>query len=88
MPNTNHGNGESKPLTDKQLRELAELILQNDERINQLFDFVTELKLDAIACGRPVKDAQKWQANARERATISELARINRWRMRKSLGLD
>jgi hypothetical protein len=77
-----------KPLTDEQLRMLAELILQSDERIDTLFEMVLELSTLAGQAGWKVTDAQEKKASARQQASASALAKSQRQRLRKSLGLD
>jgi hypothetical protein len=88
MPSKNGGNGKSHRLTDEQLKSLAELTLQNDERIEQLWDMVIELKLAAIRAGWKLKDAQEWQDAARSRSESAGIDTIQRQRFRKSLGLE
>ncbi|MDE2104876.1 MAG: hypothetical protein KGL39_47000 [Patescibacteria group bacterium] len=82
MPNKN-----GKVMTQEEHKMLAELTLQNDERIEQLFDEVIELKLAAISAGWHLKNAQEWRVSAQERAKVAELQKIQRQRLRKSLGL-
>jgi hypothetical protein len=85
----NGSNGKGKPLTNEQLKMLAELTLQNDERIEQIIGDLIELKIAAIEYGfwprvdeQPLKDAR------RNRADLALLDKSQRQRLRKSLGLS
>jgi hypothetical protein len=81
-----HKNG--KVMTQEEHKMLAKMLLMQAAEIERLWDIVYELKLDAIAAGRPVPDASKWEEGniARKRGVgIDQLQRDKLW---KSLGLD
>lgn len=82
------GNGHNpRNLTPEQLKSIAELTLQNDERIEQLWDMVVELKLLASKAGWAIPDAKVWQDVFQERAASCEALKNARQRLRESLGL-
>jgi hypothetical protein len=83
-----HNNGKGIHLTDDQKKNLIIQIQQNGDAIDDLWDSVIELKSLAIAAGKQVKNAQAWQASARNRANTSSGRRTMRKKFFDSLGLD
>ena len=82
-------NGDSKyRLEPDQLKTVVGLTLQNDERIERLWDIVVELKLALIEAGLKVPDAQKWQETSLKRAQGASIQKMQQRRLRTSLGLD
>lgn len=86
----NSKNGDSKyRLEPEQVKSLVELLIQCDERIEQLWDQMLKLRLALNDLG-VVKssDAPQMKVAVQKRAEVSELEKIQRQRLRKSLGLD
>ena len=68
---------------------LAQLTIQNDERIEQLIDAIIEIKILLIESGAwPRTDEQPLKDARRRRADAASLEKNQRRRLRKSLGLD
>jgi hypothetical protein len=91
MPNKNGGNGDSKGnhLTDEQLKMLATIILQHDERIEQIWDAIIEIKILLIESGSwPRVDEKELRDARRGRANAAGLVEMQRQRLRRELGLD
>jgi hypothetical protein len=88
MPEKSEHNGMSNHFTDEQIKGIATYTLQNDERIERLWDCVEELMLLAIRHGWPVKEAANWLASAPKRAEASGLVKSQRDKLRQLWGLD
>jgi len=67
---------------------LAKMTLMQAAEIERLWEIVYELKLDAIAAGRPVADAHQWQAGHAARQQHAGIEKMQRDRLWKALGLD
>jgi hypothetical protein len=76
-------------MTQKQLKDLAELTLQCDERIEQLWDLMIEIRLGvADEGGIKLKNDKEWRVAAQQRAKVAGLQKKQRDRQRKYFGLD
>ena len=76
-----------KSLTEEDHKMLAELTLQNDERIERLWDMILELRNAACDEGWKIKDCAGSKIAAREREKSGGILEIQRERLRKLLGL-
>jgi len=76
-----------KVMSNEDHKMLAELTLQNDERIEQLWDMMLEIRNAAADVGWKLKDAQGAKEAARIRAQHAGSADIQRDKLRKYLGL-
>ena len=76
-----------KMMTQDEHKTLAEITLQNDERIEQLWDDLLHLKLLAASKGWRFPDVQMLRVSAQERSKASAFQKTQRQRLRKSLGL-
>jgi len=75
-------------MTQDEHKMLAKMTLMQAAEIERLWDIVYELKLDAIAAGRPISDAQRWLAGHAARQRHVGVEKRQRERLWKSLGLD
>jgi hypothetical protein len=80
-----HKNG--KMMSQEELKMLAELLIQHDEEIERLWDVIYELKLDVIASGRQLSDAKAWKDGYVARKQGASIPKMQREKLRKSLGL-
>ncbi len=75
-------------MTQDEHKMLAKMVLMQADEIEKLWNVIYELKLDAIAAGRPIADAKKWIAAHAERQSYAGVESKQRIKLWKTLGLD